>query len=245
MTDSAAAKCGNCAKTKSDSGNDLKFCARCHVTPYCSKECQKSNWKAHKKICGGNAASAGSQGSSTSAADGAPLKGLAVAIDKPFHRLDDKTWLHNRPEGDVFALLIDTYRLRVEDDYTFTGDVDVDSLYGGRADGRRGLRRFLRLAEKRGGLLPSWWSREKAAECERAGLNGGWSSLRSAIEKSDVIEHYGNRLMPMQLRMFGEQVYGSVPWRQNGDEMRQALMMAERGEGMASVIDTSSLFGQA
>lgn len=172
-------------------------------------------------------------------------KGLSVAIDKPFHRLDAQTWLHDRPEQDVFTLLIDTYRFRMEDNYNLEGDGDVDSIYGGARDGREGFRRFLRLAEGKRGLLPSWWSQEKAAECEALGMNDGWSSLASAIEKSDVIEHYGNPNMPMQLRMFGEQVYGRGPGGQSGAAMRQIQMMAENGEIHTGQLDMSSMFGRA
>ncbi|KAL7903772.1 hypothetical protein GGI35DRAFT_465243 [Trichoderma velutinum] len=28
----------------------LKRCAKCSATPYCSRECQKNDWKAHNKI---------------------------------------------------------------------------------------------------------------------------------------------------------------------------------------------------
>ena len=171
-----------------------------------------------------------------------PPKGLSVAIDKPFHRLDSQTWLHDRPEQDVYILLIDTYRFRMEDDYNLEGGADDDSIYGGAHDGRHGFRRFLHLAEGRSGLLPSWWSREKAAECEAVGMNDGWSSLANAIEKSDVIEHYRNSNMPMQLRMFGEQVYGRGPGGQSGAAMRQAQMMVEKGETCSDQIDMASLF---
>ena len=29
-----------------------KYCARFQVTVYCSKACQKADWKRHKKVCG-------------------------------------------------------------------------------------------------------------------------------------------------------------------------------------------------
>jgi hypothetical protein len=28
-----------------------KPCPRCHTTPYCSRECQKTDYKKHKKVC--------------------------------------------------------------------------------------------------------------------------------------------------------------------------------------------------
>jgi splicing suppressor protein 51 len=231
MTMADTSKCANCAKTKSDLGIDLKRCAKCQTTHYCSRECQKADWKCHKRACASYAASASAPATpsmSTTAAQ--PPKGLSVTIDKPFHRLDSQTWLHDRPKQDVYVLLIDTYRFRVEDDYNLEGGAEDDSIYGGAHDGRHGFRRFLRLAERRSGLLPSWWSQEKAAECEAVGMNDGWSSLANAIEKSDVIEHYGTSNMPMQLRMFGEQVYGRGPGGQSGAAMRQVQMMAEKRE---------------
>lgn len=32
-------------------GVKMKMCARCHFVRYCSKECQKSDWKLHKQGC--------------------------------------------------------------------------------------------------------------------------------------------------------------------------------------------------
>jgi splicing suppressor protein 51 len=172
-------------------------------------------------------------------------KGLSVAVDEPFHRLHAKTWIHDRPEQDVYKILIDTYRLRMEDNFNLEGEADSDGVYGGAPDGRQGFRRFLRLAETRPGLLPSWWSQEKAAECEAVGARAGWSSLSSAVEKADVIKHYGNPEMPMQLRVFGEQVYGRGPGGQGSATLLAMQMMAERGNTASSTLDMSSIFGRS
>lgn len=46
-------------------------------------------------------------------------------------------------------------------------------------------------------------------ECEKMALSGnGWSNINHAVEKSDIVQHYKNPLMLMQLRMLGEKVYG-------------------------------------
>lgn len=72
------------------------------------------------------------------------------------------------------------------------------------------FRRFLNKAEKRKGVLPAWWSKEKREACERA-ANGGdsWADINFAVEMSDIIEHYKSPLMPMKLRMLGETILGT------------------------------------
>jgi splicing suppressor protein 51 len=61
--------------------------------------------------------------------------------------------------------------------------------------------------------------------------SANWSNVKSAVEKSDVIEHYGDQRMPMQLRMLGEAVYQRGPGGQSGKGMRQMLMMMEANDG--------------
>ncbi|KAK3305123.1 uncharacterized protein B0T15DRAFT_567174 [Chaetomium strumarium] len=204
----------------------LKKCAKCSVTPYCSRDCQKADWKAHKKTCG-----KGSVPLPTADTALSPPKGVEQPIAIPFTRLNEGTWLHDRPEEDVYRLLIDAYRLRVEDDYTFDGDVDDDSLYGGASSGLAGFRRFLHLARQREDLLPPWWSDEKRRECEAFGMasSGHFQDLRCAVEKGDIIEHYGDPRFPMQLRMFAEAVYGRGPGGQDGTLMRQMMVAMEQG----------------
>lgn len=247
MTDTPGTQpsCASCTKTDSDTGVQLKCCAKCQTTRYCSRECQKTDWKTHKKVCAKNAADAAASTSSTSnnprssgANAGNPAKGLSGAIDKPFHRLDANAWLHDRPEQDVYKLLIDTYRFRMADDFNLEGKVTDDSIYSGAGNGLAGFRRFLRLAESRPGLLPPWWSAQKSSECVAVGMQeSGWSSLSCAIEKSDVQEHYDDSKFPMQLRMFGEQVYGRGPAGQSSTAMRQ-VMMAMEGGGLGEMTAT-------
>ncbi|KAB5551435.1 hypothetical protein GE09DRAFT_172457, partial [Coniochaeta sp. 2T2.1] len=236
--------CQTCQKSPPEV--TIKKCAKCSTTPYCSRDCQKADWKSHKKTCGkgpgagsapeennfapdttgdNDSASAFSRmlrdslpgsaaGGHTTKMGGTPNppKGVDGPITKPFTRLDNGTWLHDRPEKDVYRLLIDAYRLRMEDEYNLEGAADEDSIYGGASNGSAGFKRFLTKIEKKNrNLLPGWWDESKKAACMALGRQRGWSNLNQAIEKADIIEQYGDPQFPMQLRMFAEPVYGSAP----------------------------------
>lgn len=166
-------------------------------------------------------------------------KGLKKHIDKPYHRLNSKTWLHDRPEEDVYKLLIDCFRMRQHDDFTTEGLKDKDGLYGGASHSHAGFKRFLVKAEARQDLLPHWWFMGKAAaNCLRMGGGLGatgteWSSLSRKVDKAAIIDHYANPEMPMQLRMLGEQVYLRGPAGQSGVPM---IKLKIESEGMYDMI---------
>lgn len=190
--------CATCKKSQSDLSNPLKSCAKCHSQFYCSRDCQKADWKTHKKVC------ASSQQNKPNA------KTDFNAMPKPasdfFKGLADSNTLHGIPEKDAFVRLIDCYRMRVEDDYKFAGE--ARGLYNDE-NPLPDFQQFLDLAQKRKGVLPKWWSGEKRSECERLATDvTQWACLSSAVEKSDVMEHYEDSLMPMKLRMLAEEIYG-------------------------------------
>ncbi|OWP03035.1 hypothetical protein B2J93_3661 [Marssonina coronariae] len=191
-SESDSPTCATCFKPESQLPTSLKRCAKCHTAQYCSRDCQKEDWKAHKRVCG-----------------------KPVDQHNPgFHAingllgLSGNDYLHSLPEEDVFTQLIDCYRLRVDDEYTFTGEVSVHGLYGG-ANPLPDFKRFLDKAEKAKGILPEWWNQEKRKECVRAATGGdSWANIKRAVEKSDIMEHYKNPIMPMILRVLGEKIYG-------------------------------------
>ncbi|OCT45633.1 putative MYND domain protein [Cladophialophora carrionii] len=253
-------ECAACRKPATDSA-PLKRCAKCHTTKYCSQDCQKDDWKHHKKSCSRLAAarSGATPGPSTNTPSATPTNtnnstnptsdttypGLSApqAVPRPFHALSERKFLHNRAEDDVYKLLVDCYRFRVEDDYVFAGHVEEDCIYGGAPDSYKPFQRFLRKAEGRDGLLPSWWTSANAKACLEYGKDPrNWSDLCCAIEKHDVTEHYGDNLMPMKLRMLGEQILGTGPGGQSGAAMMQLQTQAERGSMLLSHLELSQMF---
>ncbi|RGP71117.1 mynd domain [Fusarium longipes] len=235
------AACKVCQKTEPEVS--LKRCAKCSSEFYCSRVCQQADWKQHKKLCGkGPSASASaSAGSGSNAGRTAGTKGLDQPISNPFTRLDTGKYLHNRPEKDVYRLLIDAYRLRVEDMYKIEGEVMEHSLYSGSSDGLAGFRQFLDKTSTRKGLLPPWWTPGKQKECEEFGMTSSEQNLKTATDKADVIERYGDPQFPMQLRMLGESIYGTAPGGSDGSAMRKMLAAMEGGEieGVRTLLDAS------
>ncbi|GME25498.1 hypothetical protein M1813_003692 [Neofusicoccum parvum] len=237
--------CAICGKTD---GN-IKRCAKCHTTHYCSRDCQKADWKTHKKSCAINVASASAASSTITngTSTRTPPKNLSVQIDKPFTRLDSGTWLHDRPEKDVYKLLIDTFRLRLNDDYNLEAINTDGSVFAGERNSLPAFRKFLRKLESRQDLLPPWWNEQKKAECIAAGMVGApdWSSLEAAPKKSDILEHYGDSQMPMQMRMLGERIYGRGPGGQDGTMMLSFMKLTEAGELSTETLDMSRMFNRS
>ncbi|PMD18661.1 hypothetical protein NA56DRAFT_647832 [Hyaloscypha hepaticicola] len=44
-------KCASCGAPEADPEKPLKPCAKCQRVRYCSRDCQKKDFKVHKKIC--------------------------------------------------------------------------------------------------------------------------------------------------------------------------------------------------
>ena len=193
--------CSTCGIPQSELKIPLKHCAKCKTQLYCSRECQKDDWKFHKKTC---STSAGGEPSGKSAKM-TDFDSMPKPAGDFFKNLVPDDYLHSFPEEAMYNQLIDCYRMRVEDDHVFSAD--NRGLYN-QEDPLPDFRRFINLAEKRPGILPTWWSVEKRRACMRhAVADGSWSNISCAVEKHDIIEHYEDSKMPMKLRLLAEKIY--------------------------------------
>lgn len=161
-----------------------------------------------------------------------PTKGLEQPIEMPFTRLEKGTWLHKRPENDVYKILAEAYRLLVTEAYLFEGEWIAATIWYGFKLDQPGFQRFLRKAATRRGLLPPWWDREKEAACEQFFANlPEWPKMEYNEEIRMIIDPYGDRLFPIQLRMLAEAVYRApYPAGFDAKGMRKLMMEEERGE---------------
>ena len=120
----------------------------------------------------------------TDTATATPAKTLNNTTDRTCHELDNLTWLHNRPEREVYELLIDCFRLHR------TRCLDESGGAGIEIATRDTLHQFLLKAEA---ILPDWWARKHASGCVLLSMKRGamqWSQLNRLIYAKDIAEHY-------------------------------------------------------
>ncbi|KAK5944776.1 hypothetical protein PMZ80_001976 [Knufia obscura] len=221
--------CGNCQKSQTDHPIPLKRCAKCQNQYYCSRECQREDWKAHKPLC---------RSSDSSTATIAPSGSGPCFKIKPFTAIEEGTWLKDRPEQDVFKLLTDVYRMRRADLDKFGGKSRSGNINAGapKEKVKEGFEKFLATVKPKDDerapvkkLLPAWWSDEKAAECVQFAEGGEFSNIYKKVDKEGIQSHYKEDKMPMQLRMFSEELDGTLVGGMSGRQMRSMLVAGEGG----------------
>ncbi|KAK6364544.1 hypothetical protein LTS17_012017 [Exophiala oligosperma] len=109
-----------------------------------------------------------------------------------------------KSEPRTYQVLIDTFRLRCEEDYTIGGH--KHGIYGGDPP-LPVFRDFLARA-KTAGMLPPWWNSKKRKACEEMAQHDEHFNIKFKVEESDILEFYSNCLMPLRLRFAALNVYG-------------------------------------
>jgi splicing suppressor protein 51 len=214
----------------------LKQCDGCQ-TVYCSYECYEANKAEYPRLDDINPPPPPDPWYDPATYEA--TQGLHAAPGQPFTRLKHGTYLHNRPRLDVFRLLLDCYRLRLDDDIKIWGTAMP-------ADAPHDFRRFLNLAAERPNLLPPWWDEMAQIECltlsepHESDPPDAWDTLARRVSSKEINTHYGHAYMDVQLRLLGEVIYQRAPGNQKGKEILEMMVDQERRVAEEEV---NALFG--
>jgi hypothetical protein len=181
-------------------------CAGCNEAKYCSRACQKADWKRHKKECKSKKKKKEKPSSGTVGARAAWACGLNSA--------DQYEWLSN------------CYMMRCDDDYAWGGcnlhgpyDPDATAISNGKD-----FLVFCLLAAWRGVVPASWdWP---------AFLGVASQFVCFAFEKSDAQERWGSenvfaaQMGGRSLRHTAMEVYGCGAQEGHSDELSDAMEKA-------------------
>ena len=86
--------CESCKKPPPAGSPPLKHCAKCKTNRYCWRECQKADWKPHKKVCG---RSNNDAGPSDSSLNGFTLPNANTATTESWRPCSKTSpWAHRR-----------------------------------------------------------------------------------------------------------------------------------------------------
>lgn len=196
-----------------------KRCARCNLARYCSKECQTKDWtERHRASC----VQVGAKTTTKTKAKAKPsgsgdevwttMLGLNMGAPEGIStaRVSAQAFMENMAAGKsggwyagvprerVYERLMLSFALRVEDEYSFCGE--LRGAYRAAADGEQlvagdmnssvmgEFRRYLALAKEKGILPNDWTPEDERKTLERAAAQDG---IRCSYEKSDIVKQYG------------------------------------------------------
>ena len=137
-------------------------------------------------------------------------------------------WSRGLAEAAAYEWMVDCYRMRIDDDYswgggTLRGVYDPDNTLGSRV---RDFLHFCKLAVARRALPPTWqWA---------AALRTASGLIPYAFEKSDAQEKYGGEnvfkamMGGRSLRFTGEQIYGTGVQTDADDELSEQMRESVR-----------------
>ncbi|KAB2579695.1 Mynd domain-containing protein [Lasiodiplodia theobromae] len=197
--------CHKCHIAEAALSRPLSHCSKCKTTLYCSRACQRADWKAHKKVCRDETNSSNGDNANTNNGVDVARDTSAAAVDPSL--LDPET---------LPSTFLKAYLLRLYDEHRFFDDdrdrrnrPPVDTLLSSHGNPLRDYRRFLDRAEAAAGagaLALPWWywvpagggkSGGKSGSSKGSsgggggggGSDGGISAVRQACE--DLAKHGG------------------------------------------------------
>ncbi|KAJ5713462.1 MYND domain protein [Penicillium malachiteum] len=146
MDESETNRCFTCNKVGTVAV-PLRRCSRCHLTRYCGRDCQQTDWFRHKRSC----------------PRPLPEPSGPQRLDLDLHLFGRSTgtrWLYDRTETMTYKLLTDSYRMNV------WFHSESSRVEGPLPCGEEKFREFLlRAREHPSQPLPPWWTSEEAERC--------------------------------------------------------------------------------
>ena len=159
------------------------LCSQCREVSYCCKEHQRSDWSRHKTGCKATARAKASSAPAESPQQAQEVPGMPSPC----------SWAVGLDAGMQREWLVDCYRMRLDDEYAWQGDIRAGSLYDGSEASHivQDFLVFCRLA-KDCRAIPANWSWPKF-------LNAASELLVFAFDKDCAREKYGreNIFSPM------------------------------------------------
>lgn len=151
-------------------------CSVCGIARYCSKECQKADWKPrHKASCG---------------------KDRGMALVDPVGMLGaigaggDGGWYAQKSRKRVYERLWMSFQFRTEDEYSFGGNlVGLYETAASELSNKNTSKQFQEYVQvfRRKNMLPPDWSVKDDKEL----LEKAEGHIHFSLEKSDIIERFG------------------------------------------------------
>lgn len=159
---------------------------------------------------------------------------LEIFISMPFSKLAENRWLHARSEHDVYKLLIDCYRWRVEEDQAvfkhFFSNLYDDPFHGGR----QGFKQWLEFVEAHPTALPTWWTEESKFKVFAFAASSNDWSLDRVLTVEDMKGFYGpGNTMGIQMSVFSEMMIGIAGGETSTGQLFTFCLQKENDETLA------------
>ncbi|KAL1302359.1 hypothetical protein AAFC00_002763 [Neodothiora populina] len=195
--------------------NTLKPCEKCQQVKFCSEKCEIRATEAgcfHTYCCPAYLQRHQIRESLVCAQAAMDERRAQQASDEAL--IDAKSenirgWLTNLVQNDVFGVLIDSYRLRADDEFVF--EKKRRGLYAGGRNNKPidDFKDFLNRAEQaKPKLLPHWLNYSRRLLCERKAEGCSSPQLMLKINERQINDTYFHKDWPIMMRTLASKIYG-------------------------------------
>lgn len=233
-------RCATCRKAATGASTPLSRCAKCKTTTYCSRVCQVTDWKSHKKACGKLVLPppvtppgfpAGFQWFNHPFFAPVPeaggindLHSLTRYAVVTHMGMTSAGWLSAQDRATCFSNVIDAYRIRMQEENGVYPGVFPDRGYKPVMH----FHHFMKQARK-ADCLPAWWHEDHTRICGNlATREDGGACIMRPVTTGELMNRYGEdgndwKMVITQLRRVAREVYGTEAQRPNDPHFLEYL----------------------